>query len=302
MNITLRQLRAFVTVAETGKFTLAAELLGVSQSSLSLLVRDLENLLGLRLFDRHTRRLELTDAGHDLLPVAQKTLMDLLSVVENSRDLLALKKGRVTIAAGSLHAATVIPDLLKSFNRRYPGIRVIVEDVAERQVRELIVAGTVDVGIGMTLDGDNSMLAQVIGRDKYAVLMHKEHQLMRKKTITWQDIAATQPILLKPPSLIRTYLDQHLARVGITLTPAYEVALPWTMTGMVRAGVGVAIVTTGVLPVAERMGLELRTISAPVIERELAVLTRAGYPLSPAAQSLRTHLLEELPQAVAGYR
>ena len=102
MNITLRQLRAFVTVAETGKFTLAADMLGVSQSSLSLLVRDLENLLGLRLFDRHTRRLELTDAGHDLLPVAQKTLMDLSSVVENSRDLLALKKGRVTIAAGSL--------------------------------------------------------------------------------------------------------------------------------------------------------------------------------------------------------
>ena len=120
------------------------------------------------------------------------------------------------------------------------------------------------------------MLAQVIGHDKYAVLMPREHRLMRKKTITWQDIAATRPILLKPPSLIRTYLDQHLARLGISLTPAYEVALPWTMTGMVRAGVGVAIVTTGVLPVAERMGLELRTVSAPVIERELAVLTRAG--------------------------
>lgn len=301
MNISLRQLRAFVAVAETGKFTLAAEQLDVSQSSLSLLVRDLETVLGLRLFDRHTRRLELTDAGHDLLPVAQKTLMDLQSVVENSRDLLALKKGRVTIAAGSLHTATVLPDILKSFNHLYPGIRIIIEDVAERQVRDLVVAGAVDISIGMTMPGDSSVVAHTIGRDKYAVLMHKQHPLMRKKTITWRDIAATQPIMLKQQSLIRTYLDQQLAREGITLTPAYEVALPWTMTGMAAADMGVAIVTTGVLPVAERMGLELRTVSAPVIERELVVLTRAGYPLSPAAQSLRAHLITELPKALSKY-
>ena len=301
MNITLRQLRAFVTVAETGKFTLAAEQLGVSQSSLSLLVRDLESALGLRLFDRHTRRLELTDAGNDLLPVAQKTLMDLLSVVENSRDLLALKKGRVTIAAGSLHAATVLPEILRTFNQRHPGIRVIVEDVAERQVRDLIITGTVDVGVGMAVAADAAIIAYPFGRDKYAVLMRKEHSLARKKTLTWHDVAATQLILLKSPSAIRTYLDQQLAREGIVLTPTYEVALPWTIAGMVRADLGVAVVTTGMVPVAEWMGLILRTVSAPLIERELAVLTRTGYPLSPAAQSLRNCLIDELPKTLMTY-
>ena len=298
MNVTLRQLRAFVTVAETGKFTLAAEQLDVSQSSLSLLVRDLESALRLRLFDRHTRRLELTSAGHDLLPVAKKTLMDLLSVVENSRDLVALKKGRVTIAAGSLHTATVLPKILRHFNQRYPGIRVVVEDVAERQVRDLVIAGVVDVGICMAMVADAAVISHPFGHDKYGVLLHKEHPLTHKKTIIWHDVAVMQLILLKSPSSIRTYLDQQLARDGIVLTPSYEVALPWTIAGMVCANLGVAVVTTGMAPVADWMGLTLRTVNTPLIERELSVLTRAGHPLSPAAQSLRACLIDELPKTL----
>lgn len=297
MNITLRQLRAFVSVAEAGKFTLAADLLGVSQSSLSLLVKELESVLGLRLFDRHTRRLELTDAGKDLLPVAQKTLRDLLSVVENSHDLLTLKKGRVTIAAGSLHAATLLPPLLRQFNLRHPGIRILLEDVAEREVRDRLATGAVDIGIGMVPAEDMSIVAQSFGRDEYAVMMHKDYPLAKKKAITWREVAATHPILLKAPSFIRAHLDQHLAREGIRLTPSYEVALPWTIAGMVNAQAGIAVVTTSMGSVAALMGLVIKTVQAPIISRELAILTRAGHPLSPAAHSLRNSLIETLPTA-----
>ena len=100
MDITLKQLRAFVTVANLGQFTLAADKLGSSQSAVSTLVRQLEANLNLRLFDRHTRLLRLTQAGMDILPIAARAVADIEGMVESSRELNALRRGKVTMAAG----------------------------------------------------------------------------------------------------------------------------------------------------------------------------------------------------------
>src|SRR3954470_7130438 len=105
MNVTLRQLRAFLAVAVEGHFTRAADKLDVSQSTVSTLIRELEANLGLRLFDRHTRALRLTQAGEEIVPLARKSLSDLDHALENLSQLKALSRGRVAIAASSLQAA-----------------------------------------------------------------------------------------------------------------------------------------------------------------------------------------------------
>ena len=102
MNVTLRQLRAFIAVAEVQHFTRAAERLDLSQSSVSTLVRELETNLGLRLFDRHTRMLRLTQAGAEILPLARKAMADLDSVIGSSSEVRTLGRGRVSIVAASL--------------------------------------------------------------------------------------------------------------------------------------------------------------------------------------------------------
>ena len=98
MNVTLRQLRAFVAVADAQHFTRAAERLVLSQSTVSTLVRELEDNLGLKLFDRHTRMLRLTHAGAELLPLARRALADLDDVLGSSAELRTLGRGRVSIA------------------------------------------------------------------------------------------------------------------------------------------------------------------------------------------------------------
>src|SRR5512132_793945 len=115
MNVTLRQLRAFVNVAQFGVFTAAAERLHVTQSALSVMIRGLETELGLRLFDRTTRMVELTDAGREFYPIAEKTLEDLSSAVAHSRELADIKRGRVTIAATTLISSILLPRAVARF-------------------------------------------------------------------------------------------------------------------------------------------------------------------------------------------
>src|SRR6188474_1876769 len=115
MNVTLRQLRAFIAVAEAEHFTRAADKLGLSQSSVSTLVRELETHLGLRLFDRHTRMLKLTLAGAEILPLARKAMADLDSVLGSSSQLKTLGRGRVSVAAATLQAALLMPRFIHRF-------------------------------------------------------------------------------------------------------------------------------------------------------------------------------------------
>src|SRR5271155_3605175 len=102
MNVTLRQLRAFVTVSQTGQFTLAAERMHITQPALSTLVRELEGALKVKLLDRHTRMVRLTEAGSGFYAVAEKTLSDLDNAITNTHSLATLSSGRVSIAASTV--------------------------------------------------------------------------------------------------------------------------------------------------------------------------------------------------------
>lgn len=120
MNISLRQLRAFVAVARTGSFTLAAEGLFITQSALSGLIKEMERSLGVRLFDRSTRRIQLTDIGRGIYPLIDKILHDLDGVLEEVAHLKALKKGVVRVAAPQLMASTLLPEVIAAYTARHP--------------------------------------------------------------------------------------------------------------------------------------------------------------------------------------
>ncbi|HPR08065.1 MAG TPA: LysR family transcriptional regulator, partial [Denitromonas sp.] len=123
MNITLRQLRAFIAVSRTGSFTLAAESLFVTQSALSGLIKELESSLGLRLIDRSTRRIQLSDTGRELYPLVGKILNDLDTVLDEVANLKALKKGTVRVAAPQLMACTLLPEVIAAYSAEHPDIR-----------------------------------------------------------------------------------------------------------------------------------------------------------------------------------
>src|SRR5690349_19354083 len=135
MNISLRQLRAFVSVGRLASFTRAAEALNATQPALSAQIRELEEALGVKLFDRSTRSVALTQAGEDLMPSVDTVLADLTSVVERARDVAKRNVGRVTIAALPSLAATLVPAVIARMRDEHPGIVIVVRDaLAERAV------------------------------------------------------------------------------------------------------------------------------------------------------------------------
>lgn len=134
MNVTLRQLHAFIAVAQTGSFTLAAERLFVTQSALSGLIRELESSLGLRLFDRSTRRLRLSVIGQELYPQIEKILHDLEGVVSEAGNLKALQRGKVRIAVPQLLACTLLPQVMADFKALHPGVQLRMVDCAVESV------------------------------------------------------------------------------------------------------------------------------------------------------------------------
>lgn len=293
MDLTLKQLRAFVVVAEAGQFTRAAERLGLSQSAVSTLISQLEGNLDLRLFDRHTRLLRLTQAGTEMLPIARRAVGDINSIVENARDLNRLGRGRVGIASGTLQAALLLPRMIHAFTRRYPNVDVSLHDVPERVTIELVRNGSVDLGLGTVPDNDSEIVGLPALTDSFLIVMRPEHPLAQRRTLRWKDLEGEEVIGPQRGNPIRDRLEAELAHAGIRLQlhrAFQDVSLPLTIIGMVDAGLGIAVMTSTVIPLAKTLGLVTIIPEDPVITRDASLIVRRDRSLSPAARLLRDFL------------
>lgn len=293
MNITLRQLRVFVAVAEAGSFTRAGEALELPQSSVSTQLRELEDLLGLRLFDRHTRMLRLTDAGQEILPLARKTIADLDSVIGSSEQLRTLGRGRVSIAASSVQAALVMPQLVRQFTDRNPGVKVEIFDVSQDEVLSMVESGAVDFGLGTAFAGRPELTLRPLWSEAFFAILPPGHPLTARKELAWKDLTNAPLIGSRPGNPVRAVLDQGLAREGIAVHWRYEASLPLTIVGMVEAGMGIGILTDSMRRVVGALGLALRPVTRPTVRREVVIVLHVGRSLSPAAQKFADLLVAE---------
>ena len=290
MNITLRQIRAFVAAAVHGRFVLAAQSVHITQSALSMLIRDLEKEMGVRLFDRHTRMLQLTEAGREFLPVAQKTLDDLEAALAINRDRVDLKRGRVAIASSTVLGATMLPWAISRFSARYPGIRMVLRDVPEQEIAHLVKAGAVDLGVGTALDPDPELLETPLFEDRLMLLCAPNHALATRRTVAWRDLAAHPLVMLQAGSPLRQIVDRSLAAAGIRVAPAFEVAFSSTAISMVAAGLGVAPLPLNAREVSPKVRVKSLALERPIVPRRVAVFTRRETRLTPAAAAFRQFL------------
>lgn len=305
MDPTLKQLRAFVIVAEAGQFTRAAERLGLSQSAVSTLISQLEGNLDLRLFDRHTRLLRLTQAGSEMLPIARRALTDINSIVENARDLNRLGRGRVAIASGTLQAALLLPRMIKAFCARYPNVDVSLHDVPERMTIDMVRNGSVDLGLGTVPEADSEIVGIPAVTDSYLIVMRAEHPLAQRSALRWSDLADEMMIGPQRGNPIRDRLETELAHAGIRLQlhrAFQDVSLPLTIIGMVEAGLGVAVMTSTVIPLAKTLGLVTIVPSDPVISRDVSLIVRRDRSLSPAARLLRDFLHRSMQEMASAQK
>jgi LysR family transcriptional regulator, carnitine catabolism transcriptional activator len=290
MNLTLKQVRAFVAVADCGSFTGAANRLHLTQSAVSVLVNELEQVFGLRLFDRTTRMTQLTEAGVEFRPVAEKVLTELAAAVSSSRDLAAQKRGRVAVAATPLMSSLLLPGAVARYAELRPGVRIELHDTLAGQIQPRVRDGQVDFGIGTFDTSARELVAEPLMTDTLVLVCPDGHPLTSRRQVPWRELAGHSFIALTRDNSVGRLINGTLAAAGVHLEPAYEVAYLWTVVGMVNAGLGVAVLPSYASAVTQMYRVQLVKLVEPAVRRETSFLVRRGVPLSPAAQGFSAFL------------
>lgn len=290
MSVTLKQIRAFVSVAQAGSFTAAATRLHLTQSAVSVLISELEEQFGLRLFDRTTRLVQLADAGRDFYPVAEKMLADLHNALSSSKELVAKKRGRVAIAATPLMASILLPKAIGEYTAMYPGISVILQDTLAGLIQQKVRDGEADFGIGTFEKAGRELVAEPLMADTLVLACPAGHPLANKASVAWRALAGHPFISLTRDNSVGHLIRNSLADAGVEVQSAYEVAYLSTVVGMVDAGLGIAVLPSYASPITQFYNIQIRKLVKPVIRREMSFITRRGRTLSPAAESLKDFL------------
>jgi len=285
MNVNLRHLEAFAAVARLCSFTAAARLLNLSQPALTVQIRQLEETLTVRLLDRNTRSVTLTRAGEELAPVVERLLAEIDSVVSSAKALSGKTQGSVRVAALPSIAATLLPRIIVGFRKHYPGVSVIVRDAVAERVVSMVRAEQVDLGLGSLDAAEPDLTFTPLFKDQMRLVLPVGSPLLRKRSIGLKDLTGHPLILSGPDSSVRHLVDRAVRSMGLTVTPAYEVSLMSSVAGMVRAGLGAAILPSAALDMGELAGLRSRPLREPMLVREIGVLQKSGRSLSPAAGS-----------------
>lgn len=292
MNPTLRQLRAFVALARTGSFTLAAEYLHVTQAALSGLIKELEQTLGIRVVDRSTRKITLTEIGLELYPLFAKTIDDLDGALADIANHTQLKKGVVRVAAPQLMSCTLLPEVIASYRAAYPEIEVRLADCAVEQVTGRLFSGEVDVGIGPERDAASQIEAAVLFEMPFAVVFPRGHALAERARVIWPDLASFPLISLQGQFTERLLSDMHSSLRDVQIKPANEVTFMTTALAMVAAGLGITVCLPYAQPLVKLHQLEMRQLHEPELTRRFFVYRRANRSLSPAAESFIAYLFK----------
>jgi DNA-binding transcriptional LysR family regulator len=286
MNINFRQLRAFATIGRLGSFTKAADALHATQPALSAQIRELEEALGVRLFDRSTRSVTLTQAGADLLPVVDNVLGDLGSVVARARDVARRNTGRVTIAALPSLAATLMPLTVAQMRAQHPGITVVIKDALAERIIGLIRADEVDLALSSAPPVDPQLAFTPLLTDRMVAVLPAGHPLANARSVALAGLLASPIVLMDRDSSVRRIVDGACASIGRLAEPAYEAAYMSTAIGLVRAGLGATLLPSSAAELRAASDLVIRDLDQPRIERELGIVKQRRRAYSPAADAL----------------
>lgn len=299
LNVTLKQVRAFVAAADTGSLTTAAVAVNSTQSSLSVLIRELEEAIGLRLFDRTTRKLALTDAGQEYLVHARRILAEVEHAHLSTTELVARKRGRVVVAAPPIMAAALLPPIIAEFHRDYPNVSIVVEDVPPSEIVPGVASGQIDCGLGVFGDTPEGVKATALFKERLLLVARAGHQLLGRPAIRWADLRDQPIIAIKGSAHIRRELDIRLRLARVTDAPVIEVRQMLTVLGMVSAGLGVAIWPSWATLFLGPFGVQGRPLADSAPQLDIAVITSGNRGLSPAASSFHATLIANIGRIAA---
>ena len=295
-NVSLRQLRAFDEVARQGAFAPAARELCITQSALSESIRQLEEAVGMRLFDRTTRTVGLTSAGQAFLQDVRQVFETLEQGVQNLSDLAALRRGKVRIAAAPSVLAVLLLPALPQLRAQHPGIEVeLTEDSAEG-IAQRVHDGRVDFGVGAAHPAGVELVTQPLVSDRMGVVAPADEPLLRKPKLKAADVAHLPFVGLTTDTAISQLLAAAPGMPANVLQTPLRVSNPALLFDAVRQGLGVSLIPALTAQHPARGDLGFRVLDAPQIVRRTLLIQRPRRAMSPAAQLLCDALRQQVLQ------
>ena len=299
-DLNARQLLAVVTLAERGSFTTAAAALEVSQPALSRTLQRVEQVLGVKLFARNTRRLEITAAGRDVVSAAERMLADLQLALHNVGEVGAEQKGQVVVSTFPIFAHDMLPKIVRRFRETRPGVLVRVRHGCNTEIVEEVSTGVSDFGIAYVNSLPDTIDCTHVRHDPLYLILPWSHPLAKSKetSIKFTDLRELDFISLGHNSHTQRLIDGAAAKAGFTLRSVVVTAGFQDIMQHVRAGVGVGVLPGEALP--KRRDFAVRLLKAPSLSMSIGVIALRSRHLTPAATRLMKMALEYLQSSGTG--
>ena len=298
MNLSTRQLRAFLHVARIGSFTRAAEQAHMTQAGLSTLVREMERQLGCRLFDRTTRMVELTLAGRRLLPVAERVVTELDHVTQHLGAEGDAARQTLRIAATPLVSSHLLPQVFDRFRATHPAVTLRLFDADLRTVEAMVLESEADLGLGFFFRSVPGLERRAVGR----------FHLMRVApadappgdapigSAQWTALRSVDLIGLPQSNPIQKLIDSQLAAIGRADADRTAFNFFGTLISMVEAGFGTAVMPTFALAACRRHRVRTDVLVKPRVSLDFFRVTRRGTGESDALAAFSDTLAKALPE------
>ena len=283
MNVTLRQLRVFQSVARSRNFSRTGEAVGLTQPAVSRAIGELEHAMGLRLLDRTTREVALTEAGRSLAARLDRVLDELDATLDGVAGLADADGGKVRVASSPTLSAYLMPDCIAACARAAPRVRFLLLDRIQQDVLASVRGGEVDFGVVVEPPEVDDLACEGILRDPFVLVTPEQHRFARSAGVRWKALDGASLVLLDHASGSRRYVDEALARHGVSCKVEQELGHPTTVFQMVEAGIGLTVMPRLAVPPAGLPGLAVRPL-LPRLERTVMLVRRHDRALSPVAE------------------
>ncbi|RLZ09589.1 LysR family transcriptional regulator [Acinetobacter sp. 2JN-4] len=278
--MTLKQLKAFLALARTLNYANASLELHLSQSALSLSIKSLEEELGGKLFNRNTRRVELSQEGKSLIPYAKKLLANWDEMENDVKQRFKLNRGTLSIASMPFVTHAILPDVIHAFLSLHPNLNFSIHDIPNETIIEKVQDGIFELGICFEPDLTEGLEFQPLFEEDFLALLPKNHPLATSSTITWQQLFSNPFITLQKPSIVRHLIEQNCLRNNMTLDLKIECHQISSLSSFVALGIGVSAIPRHF---AKHIDLEqnvLLELQAETIHKTVGIVYKKNFEIS----------------------
>lgn len=287
----LRHIHYFLAVAEHGGFTRAAAALHVSQPALSQQIRQLEETLGVTLFDRTGRQARLTDAGEEYRRHARRALMDLEAGRRALHDVQDLSRGTLRLGMTPTFSAYLAGPLVEAFQRRHPGITLALKEMPQDRMEDMLGDDQLDIGIGFDDVRSPDIEAQALFVETLAMVVGKAHPHAGRKTIGLRALDGASLVLLSGEFATREQIDRYCRQHAVRPHVAVEANSIGAVLEIVRR-TNLSTLLPGAIA-AQNADLSAVSLSPSLLKRTAVLLQRKGAYQSAAARAFTALAIKE---------